>query len=251
MKLSGVQLLVQAMAPLSADEKLTPLPKIEFEEAEEHHCAICGGVLTKDREETKKTMSGKWASNADLIAKDEDYVCSACQWILTLNNRINYMAGDSNVHIFDLNGRHTIESNQEFVDYLEQGINGPTILAMTSSYERMKKHTAWKLNQCVTYSSHLVKVAMFDYGIKGSVIEGTAQFEAKDMVAKIHEFEELFVSLMNDPDFVKKFGKKAIPAKKGICLSMLKRSLLKRGIATPELILAARVAANIIFTEEK
>lgn len=250
MDLSGVQLLVKAMAPLSADEKLTPLPKIEFEEAEEHHCAICGGLLTKEHENAEKAISRCWASQEELLAKDEGEVCSACRWILTKSNRVNFMRNDSNVHVFDANGRHTIEANQEFVDFLEQGVQGPAILAMTSSYERMKKHTAWKLNQCITYSSHAVKVAMFEYGFGGNEIEGTAQFDADDMVQKIHEFEELFTKLMNDEDFINRFGKKNIKSKKGICLAMVKKSLLNRGATTPEVILAARVAANIVFVKE-
>ncbi len=248
-KLSGVQLLVQAMAPLDAGENLTPLPKIEFEEAEEHHCAICGGLLTKERMTTDEAISRSWTSHAELIAKDEEHVCAACRWILTKSNRVNYMPGDSNIHVFDMNGRHTIETNQEFVDFLEQGVNGPAILAMASSFERMKKHTAWKINQCITYNSHAVKVAAFDYGFGGNEIEGTIQFDAEDMVQKIHDFELLYDDLMNDYDFDQKFGKKAIKAKKGICINMVKKSLLKRNIATPELILAARVAANIVFVE--
>lgn len=250
MEFSGVQLLVKAMAPLDANEKLTPLPEIEIEGAEKHHCAICGGFLTKDRGETKKVMSSKWASQGDLQAKDEGEVCSACQWILTLNNRINYMKNDSNIHVFDSHGRRVIKTDQEFVDFLKQGIQRPTILTMTSSYERMKKHTAWKLNQCVTYNSHAIKIAMFEYGFGGNEIEGTAQFDADDMIQRIHEFKELFINLMNDDDFIEQFAKKNMKAKKGICLSKIKKGLLRRGIATPENILAARVAANIVFVEE-
>ena len=249
MELSGVQLLVKAMAPLGENEKLTPLPKIEFNEAEEHHCAICGGLLTKEHIATQKAMSGKWTSQAELEAKDEDNICAACQWVLTLNNRINYLSTDSSIHVFDEDGRRTVAANQEFVDFLRQGIAKPTILTIASSYDRMKKHTVWKLNKCVTHSSRAMKVAMFDYGFGGNDVEGTAQFDARDMLDKIQEFKDLYVNLMSDQDFVSKFGKKNIKAKKGICINRVKKSLVKRRIATPEIILAARVAANIVFVE--
>lgn len=249
MELSGVQLLVKAMAPLGENEKLTPLPKIEFEEAEEHHCAICGGLLTKDHTAMHKAMSGKWTSQAELEAKDEDNICAACLWVMTLNNRINYLPNDSSIHIFDEDGRRAVAINQEFVDYLKQDITKPTILAVSSSYERMKKHTVWKLNKCVTNSSRAMKVALFDYGFGGNDIEGTAQFDARDMLDKIQDFKDLYVGLMNDQDFASKFGKKNIKVKKGICMNKVKKSLVKRRITTPEIILAARTAANIVFVE--
>ena len=251
LQLSGVQLLVRSLEPHNFPQGDTDKKHenpmyypVTFDEHEEHHCALCGGLLTEQHSEhVFQTVSECWISSQELADKTEEGVCSACEWMVTNKNRTRFLPMNR-ICVFD--GSHThILMPAQFLDFLQSSLPSPCLIAVQSDMNRMRKHTAWKLDKAVTYGRQNVCVSMFGLKLFGNMLyEGTARFDAVRFTELVRQYTRLLKELNANDAFTKQCkGKDTYRYVLG--MKRLYFALKRKSMLSDETVLAVYLAANI------
>lgn len=246
--LSGVQMIVSSLDNTKLPNKaIDPsLFPISFHEGEHEHCCACGGLLTKMRTSAREKISDSWRTSQELEAKDEDGLCAACEWFLSGINRTFFMPPHAFV-MFDGHRMTTMDA-QELYDFLKQGFNEPRILCICGNSLRLRKNVAWKLNRSISYSSHDVKVAFLDIKTGNGLYDGTATFDAEDMLNCIDSLLPLtkqYRVLANG--FIKKVGGQYYY----VLSHLMDYFRYQRGTWSEETFFAIYMACNLVFPKEE
>lgn len=254
--LSGTQIIVSSLDShdFKADRCNPENFPVVFRDGEEHACAACGGLLTDFRRHADSfehikgeppTFSSSWRTSNELEAKDEEFVCAACDWFLAGNmNRQLFLPVEAYV-VFT--GEEVLALDAEgFCSFLRKGFQYPCVIAVCDASARLRKNAAWKLNRTVSYSDADAQVSLLSLqrGRK-FFCDGTARFSAKQFLPFVEGLVPLAMEYrrkMYDEN-PKKDARFCYES----CLSFLNESFRKRGQMSDEILLAVNIASNFAF----
>lgn len=248
--LSGVQLIVSSLNPAMLKDN-TSNPRhfpVTFDENETHACATCGGKLTELNFPKSKSFSGCWLTSQELEAKDEDHVCSACKWFLTTSNRQVFLHTN---YFTVFNGKTVREFTAgPFLDFLRKGFDEPVVIAILGYKTRLQKNVAWKLNRTVCYNQHDAKVAMLGIDTAHGCYDGTAAFDADDLIAEVEQLLPL-AKRCRELAETYPFSKSPLWGQYYYTLNYLQKIVKACGSWSEEMFLATYLAANLALPFEE